>query len=649
MFSNLEDASKTRKTIRASRPSGRVREPHSRVPAAQTTTARKNVKLEAQTVLRTSATSVVRTTYTATPIATTQASTAKAKTPDVTATSTPNASATAVKDNSEGIVQNVPVPVPDTGLPPVSDVMSQVTALLTSASSSTTQPSSAYSSTSSTMAVPTSLLSALGAGFTLQSVSPSATFGLHESTSFASSLSASASQATSQRANPSSASHGIGTVIIVLVAVGACMCIAGICIIRKVCTRPVRGKKMRGFPKPSKPTLHQDLSTGLAGDVEESPLFGGKEHFNSTSGSQDGFLQPWTQYSAPGGEKAHPNWTSSPLATPPRVDFVTAPVFDGATPSMVQAPTAASKAYQMQGILKSTASRLSTMSSRSLTAGGAADVQVGLAVTNSPLTGDGHATMGRAAADRRRSRSKSQASLQRASVYDGVDVASPEPPVAPMPRRPPIARSATSGAGSRERVKSPEAHKASISSPSLYRMSRASNPFEDGYDLPAKPQTARKGTRAQQDVKALSALTSALGLDGPTSPGLGPDDSLSMVGGYDRAPAGSKRRLQEALAAVEADLASPSESLGGLMLLDFDKPSQSSSRSVEALVKERKRMSKATSVYSVSTAADGPPRVPSPPPLPSLAQMGLEHSDPGYDDYRSPTYSLYAMYGERKS
>lgn len=49
--------------------------------------------------------------------------------------------------------------------------------------------------------------------------------------------------------------------------------------------------------------------------------------------------------------------------------------------------------------------------------------------------------------------------------------------------------------------------------------------------------------------------------------------------------------------------------------------------------------------------SDKPPRVPSPPPLPSLTQMGLEHANPeAYSNYRSPTYSIYGLYdGERKS
>jgi hypothetical protein len=47
---------------------------------------------------------------------------------------------------------------------------------------------------------------------------------------------------------------------------------------------------------------------------------------------------------------------------------------------------------------------------------------------------------------------------------------------------------------------------------------------------------------------------------------------------------------------------------------------------------------------------DVPPRVPSPPVLPSLAQMAMEQANPeAYEDYRSPTYSLYGLYQDRKS
>ena len=50
--------------------------------------------------------------------------------------------------------------------------------------------------------------------------------------------------------------------------------------------------------------------------------------------------------------------------------------------------------------------------------------------------------------------------------------------------------------------------------------------------------------------------------------------------------------------------------------------------------------------------SDKPPRVPSPPALPSLAQMALAHNNPeDYGNYRSATYSIYGLYepGDRRS
>jgi len=50
-----------------------------------------------------------------------------------------------------------------------------------------------------------------------------------------------------------------------------------------------------------------------------------------------------------------------------------------------------------------------------------------------------------------------------------------------------------------------------------------------------------------------------------------------------------------------------------------------------------------------SRAGDKPPRVPSPPPLPSLAQMALEQHNPvAYAEYRSPTYSIYNLYDDNQ-
>jgi hypothetical protein len=53
------------------------------------------------------------------------------------------------------------------------------------------------------------------------------------------------------------------------------------------------------------------------------------------------------------------------------------------------------------------------------------------------------------------------------------------------------------------------------------------------------------------------------------------------------------------------------------------------------------RSSRDVSGYAM--VPEPPPRLPSPPPIPSLEQLALVASNP---DYRSPTYSLYGLYNE---
>jgi len=165
----------------------------------------------------------------------------------------------------------------------------------------------------------------------------------------------------------------------------------------------------------------------------------------------------------------------------------------------------------------------------------------------------------------------------------------------------------------------------------------------------------RSGSRRDQDTQA---LTSALGLASPIPPSpqptLYPDDSLSMTGDYARGPAGAKSNNVRSYtkpvpkpAVARNRLDTPvdsSDTLGNLMLVDFNQ-GLTTSRSVKEVVGEQR------SYANLKRADDRPPRVPSPPPLPSLAQMGLAHANPeAYADYRSPTYSIYGLYeAERKS
>ncbi|KAJ7097827.1 hypothetical protein B0H15DRAFT_822861 [Mycena belliarum] len=164
------------------------------------------------------------------------------------------------------------------------------------------------------------------------------------------------------------------------------------------------------------------------------------------------------------------------------------------------------------------------------------------------------------------------------------------------------------------------------------------------------------------ELRDTKGLASALGFGSPVTvypsspqPTLYPDDSLSIVEatrpskGVYKKPApgnrgsrvigGDERRL-----AVSPTL-DPTAALGNLMLMDFSGAGESAARLVSAST------ATLTPKKTMSRSEDKPPRVPSPPPLPSLTQMGLEHANPeAYAEYRSPTYSIYGLYEtDRKS
>jgi hypothetical protein len=95
---------------------------------------------------------------------------------------------------------------------------------------------------------------------------------------------------------------------------------------------------------------------------------------------------------------------------------------------------------------------------------------------------------------------------------------------------------------------------------------------------------------------------------------------------------------------LDTPILDSSDTLGSLMLVDFGS-GLTTLKSAGDLLAEK-------GSHTLSKRGnDKPPRVPSPPPLPSLTQMGLAHANPeGFVNYRSPTYSIYGLYeADRKS
>ena len=178
------------------------------------------------------------------------------------------------------------------------------------------------------------------------------------------------------------------------------------------------------------------------------------------------------------------------------------------------------------------------------------------------------------------------------------------------------------------------------------------NPFDDEaqYVLPPlSPALKTDATRAR-DTKALA---SALGLASPTplSPQttVYPDDSITLAGERRKS-----RPLSQARSRPQSQMLSPnmeaSARLGNLMLANFSSmTSLPSTRTVSGTADTGPSGGRAK--VTRKRTDDKPPRVPSPPPLPSLAQMALSSANPEeYGDYKSPTYSIYGLYeADRKS
>ncbi|EPS98529.1 hypothetical protein FOMPIDRAFT_1165159 [Fomitopsis schrenkii] len=423
--------------------------------------------------------------------------------------------------------------------------------------------------------------------------------------------------------------------------------------------------RRRPYPTPSLPIL-QDPFADQAATGDEESLFGGKERLSAQPGTNPDYK--WTHYSHPSLSKTPVlpgNLQSSDMflseKSVPRV-----PVFAGSSADVqmsekVSAATAHIKPFLVTPAATPLAVKRTSLASQSIYPGtpqSAYGIAVGSA---SPLTADGMPLLQRnisKSSARRRSRTQRSISHatqerhmetedMRADIYDGLrqSTAVVAPPA-------PVLKKSSSVQG-RARVK------ASYAPGSMMRASTTmgalgsqdNNPFDDSqYVLPPlSPALKTEATRAR-DTKALA---SALGLASPMplSPQttVYPDDSITL--------AGERRKslpLSQVRSRPQSQLLSPnmeaSARLGNLMLANFSSmTSLPSTRTVSGTVDTG--ASGGRSKVTRKRADDKPPRVPSPPPLPSLAQMALSSANPEeYGDYRSPTYSIYGLYeADRKS
>ena len=575
----------------------------------------------------------------------------------------------------------VPVPAPDTGLStthPIAIHTGILPVIPTPTPTTLTVPPHTYGSGFSALP-PLSTL----ATTTLLSKLPSST-GSPDGTSRALGES-------QQGHTDGQVSKHVPIVVIVLVAIGVTFLLLGALIFFwRVQNRP----RKRSCPTPSLPILQDPFADQEVKGDEES-LFGGKERSSAVARPNSNGLYPWVQYTP------KPSDALAALSPAQPAEFVPLPSAAlsekaqvmQATASPIRVPIPVHRApanpplQQMQSALTRAANRVSTLSMSIYPASPQSantNTGIGLAIgCTSPLTADGTPVLQRKPSGDRMSKSRksqrhSLAATEYLDIYGGAQVTSPNPisGSAPSPAMPVKSALRKSNSQGRARVVKAgytpggTALRASSTVAGIATLGRGDRTSMMGqseadmqYMLPPLSPALKSDARRERDTRALA---SALGLASPSPhdhflqspvPTISPDDSITLAG--DR----TRHHKHGAHSRAHSEAMSPgmeaSARLGNLMLAEFTSmASLPSTRTVAAVpasaskprVVPRKNVT-ANAGMSTSRADDRPPRVPSPPPLPSLAQMAMAHTNPeDYGDYRSPTYSIYGLYeAERKS
>ncbi|KAI0336524.1 hypothetical protein GY45DRAFT_1350239 [Cubamyces sp. BRFM 1775] len=505
-------------------------------------------------------------------------------------------------------------------------------------------------------------------------------------------------------------SKHLPVVLIVLVSIGLGFLLVGAFIVWRACRRPRR----RSCPTPSLPIL-QDPFADQDLKIDEESLFGGKERASAVARPNSNGLWTWTQYTPKPSMQAlgtntgafnypvHESTQVSPSALLSEKAMPPPPPAPVHVPLPISNPPPAPPLQQMQSALTRAANRVSAMSMSIYPASPQSTSGIGLAIGGaSPLTADGTPVLQRKpSANRlskgRRSMRHSLAATEyldvHADIYGGAQVTSPFVPTSPppppqlaIPIKSALRKSSSisvQGQGQgRARVKAPynpgtgTALRSSSTVAGIATLARANRssimaPCEETqFVLPPLSPALKSDARRERDTRA---LTSAMGLATPDpntfmpvspQPTLYPDDSITLAGDRerrnaeeeDRAPARTKTHAR-----VQSEAMSPgmeaSARLGNLMLAEFTSMASLPSTRTVAHAPGTPAAGGGASGSKPRVARknvrpdDRPPRVPSPPPLPSLAQMAMAHANPDeYADYRSPTYSIYGLYeAERKS
>lgn len=450
--------------------------------------------------------------------------------------------------------------------------------------------------------------------------------------------------------------HQLPAAAIILLAAGSVLFVATILILTKLYIRPRR----RSHPTPSLPILQDTFPPRKLGD--ESPLFGGKERLSS----QPAISIPWTwtQYQSDGQKSAPATGISKSCATKPpirhsRLVDDSRGVLDMVEPTMQEAEAVGNPVTTNQssdGHTNKALSRLSSLSGLVYPASVydcAGQENIGIAVSS----GQGDLEFGGSAVRDYRRRASARQSMRNFDKRRSTIYGSPEGLAYTMsPSMPPGGDDVLDSDGfsrqGRARVKAPYVAasylRGSVSKGPDTRRHPEVNPFGDPVDgvyvLPPMPGSS-SGKEAH--LKGVPLVVGPIMPDPPVSPGLSlyPDESLSVA--EDRSWAVPN------LVKIK-EYTHDSTGMGGIVqdgvAVGNDRPGASSSPGAAArrlsMLKTKTR-EQLQLPEKLKRTDDKPPRVPSPPVLPSLAQMAMAHTNgQEYGDYRSPTYSLYGLYSE---
>ncbi|KAF8503473.1 hypothetical protein F5888DRAFT_1662390 [Russula emetica] len=475
------------------------------------------------------------------------------------------------------------------------------------------------------------------------------------SLSFVLSTSASAKQplgtfnkVPSRQATP----HQLPAVAIILLATGGVLFVASILFLTKLCLRPRR----RSHPTPSLPILQDVFPQSKMGD--ESPLFGGKERLSSQPGN-NAVPWTWTQYQsdmpkpAPVASILKPDAMNQAQKRYSRLVDEPQNLFHPGEPTMHGALAKPGTTNQSSdGHTKKALSRLSSLSGVVYSASmydSTGQENIGIAVSS----GQGDLESGVSAAREHRKRASARQSIRNFDKRRSTIYGSPEglaytmsPSMSPADNgRDDSDESSKQG---RARVQAPYVAGSYLrgSGPkgpdrSFPEVDPFGDPGNGAYKLPPTPSSFMgKETK----LKGGAVVVGSAAPDPSASPGfsLYPDDSLSvtedqtwavpkLIKGqkYTQNSQGIGEDGEDSITVADGELSGASTSPG----MAPRRLSALNSRAQEQQMEILRRTD------------DRPPRVPSPPVLPSLAQMAMAHTnEQDYGEYRSPTYSLYGLY-----